>query len=198
MGMLVMAAENLVIRGEAVILLKAAIMHSVANIKEGRGRWRVFLLVATMGGGGGGGRRERGAGPEWSAPRGCQERSRGAQRRPKVARTSSPDRRHEQAGTLPLAFDDLYPPTVANGGAGPGSMHPEIGLPIPALCLGQPGRTVVAVEGGDAAGSLAIESLTLSLSQPAGDRCACRVARAMHRGRAASDRRGEKTAVISL
>lgn len=36
------AGENLVIRGEAVILLKAAIMHDVANIEEGRGRWSVF------------------------------------------------------------------------------------------------------------------------------------------------------------
>lgn len=42
MGVLVVAREDLVIRGEAVILLKAAIMHSAANIKEGRGGWSVF------------------------------------------------------------------------------------------------------------------------------------------------------------
>lgn len=89
------------------------------------------------------------AGPEWSSRRGCQERSRGAKHRPKVTRTSShgsrsesPDRRREQAGTLPLAFADLYSPTAANVGAGPGSMHPKIGLPIPALSPGQPGRGV--------------------------------------------------------
>lgn len=42
------------------------------------------------------------------------------------SRSESPDRRGEQAGTLPLAFADLYSPMEANGGAGPGSMHPEI------------------------------------------------------------------------
>lgn len=35
MGVLAVAAEDLVIRGEAVILLKAAIMRSVADIKQG-------------------------------------------------------------------------------------------------------------------------------------------------------------------
>lgn len=75
-----MAAENPVIRGEAVILLKEAIMHSVTNIKEGQGHWRVFLLVATMVGGRGGGR-------GWSGQRAAAAKS-GPEGR--STRTSSP------------------------------------------------------------------------------------------------------------
>lgn len=128
--------------------------------------------------------REGRVGPEWSPQRGCQEGSGGVQHRPKVTRTSSPgsrsespDRRGEQAGTLPLAFADLYPPTAANGGAGPGSMNPEIGLPIPALSPGQPGR-----EGwwwcrsGTLPGASPPTHRPCHSPQPAGDSCACHAA----------------------
>lgn len=134
-------------------------------------------------------------GPQWSSRHDCQERSRGVPHRPKVTRASSPssrsespDRRQEQAGTLPLAFADLYPPTAANGGAGPGSMHPEIRLPISALSPGQPARESWRwLRGWDAAGSLATESSTLPLSQPAGDSCACHAAPATEEGRPVTD-----------
>lgn len=111
---------------------------------------RTFECVLTRrhNGGGSGGREGAGGAHSDGGHRSAaaKERSGGAQRRPKVTRTSSPgrgsespNRRHTRAGTLPLAFADLYPPTAANGGAGRGSMHPEIGLPIPALSPGQPG-----------------------------------------------------------
>lgn len=49
-----------------------------------------------------------------------------------------------------------------------------------------------------AARSLATESSTLPLSQPASDSCACLSRRCRHGGQAAGDRSGEKTAVICL